>query len=138
MLLKSSKQLCGSLPQPAGLPQKLGPCSLCNYYTYTWNKSVLPRVFTQIPTQYLSVILSFKISMERRVEAPQFLPRYRHWPIQAMQLESKNPWISQCSLTLSQCLVILEIPELTKFNCFKILYYSWQLPLSDTTPPIWK
>lgn len=55
MLLESSKQLCGSFPQPAGFTKKKKkvPCSLCNYYSYTWNKSVLPKVFTQITTKYL-------------------------------------------------------------------------------------
>lgn len=140
ILLESSKQLCSSFSEPAGLSQKMVPCSSCYFvcYSYTWNKSVLPRVFTQITTQYLSTIFSFKISKDRRAEAPRFLPRYRHWPLKAMQLESKNPWISQHSLNPSQCLVILEVPELTLFNCSKTLYCSWQFTQLDTTPPIWK
>lgn len=113
MLLAPSKQLCGSFPQPADLSKKMVPYSLCNYYSYTRNESVLPRVFIQITTQYLWTIFSFKISMDGRVEGPQFVPRYRHWPIKAMQLESKNPWILQHSLTLSECLITLEIPVLT-------------------------
>lgn len=102
------------------------PCSLCNYYSYTWNESVLPRVFTQITLQYLSKMFSFKTTMDRRVEGHQFVPRYRHWAIKALQLESKGPWISQRSLTPSQSLVILEMPVLTKFNCFKTLYSPWR------------
>lgn len=64
-------------------------------------------------------------------------PKIQHWPKKALQLESKNPSISQCSRTLSQCLVILEMPELTEFKCFKTLYSSswwWRDDSLNWTP----
>lgn len=52
-------------PQNPQKPSKTkkSPCSLGNYYSYFLNKCVLSRVFTQITTQYLSTIFSFKTSI---------------------------------------------------------------------------